>query len=217
MANLRLAYSYVTGQFEQALVDMTKPIAETATAAIREAGSELLQDGRANIAGAGFSRRWQTAYRVRYFPKTRKPVIDSVALGYFRTPYFGVFETGASIKGKPLLWIPLPQTPKKINAKRITPTLYREKIGPLFFVKRPGGNPLLFGKQASRGRRTGGTLSLASLRKGSALNTTARNVPLFVGLSSVNLRKRFKLTAIAERIAKKLPEFYARNFKGDDA
>lgn len=215
MAKLRLVYSYAVGEFEKHFAEMTKPIAATATAAVKEAGQELLQEGRQNIAGAGFSRRFQSGYRVRLFPKTRKPVIDAVALGYFRIGYFGIFETGASIKGKPLLWVPLPSTPKKLNSKRLTPSIYREQIGPLYYVKNPGGRPLLFGKQSARGRSRGSTFSLASLRKGSALNTPSRSVPLFVGLDVANIRKRFKLTAIAERIADKLPELYAKHFKDD--
>jgi hypothetical protein len=63
--NLRFALSDVAKHFVDAIVkEMRRPIARAATAAIREAGEIAKRDGRASIAAAGFSRKWQDALRV---------------------------------------------------------------------------------------------------------------------------------------------------------
>ena len=43
-------------------------MARAATAAVREAAEMAKSAGRANIATAGFSRKWQNALRARIFP-----------------------------------------------------------------------------------------------------------------------------------------------------
>ena len=84
----------------------------------------------------------------------------------------------------------------------MTPAQYARSVGPLVSVERPGKPPLLFAKPraARRGRRT-------------AVN--AERKPLYVGLSSVAIRKRFDIKGAAQRAAAQLPALYARNLRAD--
>src|SRR5690606_32298809 len=75
--------------------------------AVRSAQQEILSQGRANMRAAGNfgSSRWQQGLRADV--QIEPP--DTLALNvWHEVPYFNVFQFGAVIKGKPLLWIPLP-------------------------------------------------------------------------------------------------------------
>jgi hypothetical protein len=63
--SVRLAFSDVAKSFVDAITrEIQRPIAKAATAAVREAGEIAKRDGRASVAAAGFSRKWQNALRV---------------------------------------------------------------------------------------------------------------------------------------------------------
>jgi hypothetical protein len=106
-------------------------MAETA----QEVSHQIKGRGDSDISGAGrFGGRWTDSFHADV-----EGGGTSVAVSVFSTiPYFGVFEYGATIKGQPLLWIPLPfaNVPEGTRAR---------DYGPLFRVDRKsGGAPLLF-------------------------------------------------------------------------
>jgi Family of unknown function (DUF6441) len=116
--------------------------------------------------------------------------------------YAGVFEEGAVISGQPLLWLPLPNVPLR-RGRPMTPSQYARSIGPLVSVQRPGGPPLLFPKPRSgRGRRRRAAVGVE--RK-----------PLYVGLSSVAIAKRFNIKGAAQNAAAQLPSLYAKHLRAD--
>jgi len=91
-------------------------------------------EGRANIAAGGnfSSDRWQQGFRAKISFLSRGDLNIRVthAVSFWR-----VFEFGAKIFGRPLLWIPLPWNTTGRRAK--------EYGKPLFRVNRPGKSPLL--------------------------------------------------------------------------
>lgn len=208
--SFRLVVSAIDGRFAKAMAEINDPIAKAATDTILEVRKTFEMEARANIAAAGFSRRWQTGYRVLKFPKNRKPAVDVAAFGYHKIGYANVFERGAKISGKPLLWLPLPSAPKKIGREKVTPRLYAARVGPLQYVSRPGKAPLLLGKKGGRGKKT----TLASLRKGAA-GGPSTSIPLFIGLKTVSIGRKFDISAVAERLLARIPEIYAKNLKAD--
>lgn len=109
-------------------------ITRTVAATMRDAREEILKRGRADIrAGGKFRKRWTDALHA-------DPVQTSTAsiINVFHTiPYFNVFEFGATIRGKPLLWIPLKFAS---DAKGVRARGYP---GGLFRVDRSGKAPLL--------------------------------------------------------------------------
>ena len=173
-------------------------MARAATAAIRDAGDIAKRGGRASIAGQGFSRKWQNALRVNIYP-TRGDSLRPAAFIFHKISYAGVFEEGAVIGGKPLLWLPLSNVPIR-RGRPMKPSEYARSGGPLVSVQRPGSPPLLFPKyRPKRGRRR----AAGSLRR----------KPLYIGLSAVQISKRFDVKGAARTAANQLPSLYEKHLK----
>lgn len=219
--SLRPVYHAPKGQFAKAMAELLRPVAEAATAAIVEAKDRGKVEARAEIARAGFSERFQNAFRADAFPGGGRVSINAAALFYQKVPYAEVFESGATIRGKPRLWIPLDGTPKKIGAERMTAKRFAQRIGPLTFIDR-GGRPPLLAARARLSRAQAGKakpkVSLAALRRGARGTATGRTVlrtvPLFVGARSIEVPKKFSVLKIVDRWAGRLPALYVKHFKG---
>lgn len=210
----RFRYEAKKDEFAQAMLRMQDPIGFAGTGAITEAGDIVKREGRADIASAGFSRKWQNALRVNIYPK-RGVSMEAAAFIYHKIGYAGVFEEGATITGKPRLWLPLDSAPKRIGRSKVTPALYVRKIGPLVSINRPGKPPLLAGKAAvaTRGKNAG-KVTLSALKRGAA-GKASTLVPLFIGIDRVSIRDRFSIREITERTAARLGELYLKHLNPD--
>lgn len=217
---LKILYQAATGDFDKAMRSIQKPIAEAATGAMTSAVAAIKSEGRADIAKAGFGKRWQNTFRVDQYPRRGRVSINAAALVYHKIPYADVFETGATIRGRSgKLWLPLKDTPKKIGRNRMTPQRFVQQVGPLFPIR--GTGKLLLGANmaiSSRAEKTGRFIkpTLAKLRQGAAGAGLTRAVPLFVGVDSVKLRDRFSLREITDRAAADLPRLYAANLNAGE-
>lgn len=215
----RILYQSIAGEFEQAMVDIYQPIAAAGTSAIREAADIIKSEGRADIAAAGFGRRWQNTFRVDTYPKGGRVSANAAALVYHKIPYADIFESGGTIRGKSgKLWLPLKNTPRKVGRNRLTPKVFTREVGPLFSMQ-IGGKPFLAAKMAvSRtAARTGKypKPTLGKLRDGATSKGIVRAVPLFVGVDSVTLRDRFSLREITNKAADRLGELYAKHLNAE--
>lgn len=109
-----------------------RPVATAAVAALREVAAESVQEGRQNIgaAGAGFTRaQWQSGlqYRTKGGTQGGQPSLQAEATIFHRYGIAGVFEHGATIQGKPLLWIPTTHggpTASKSGKKLVSATVH---------------------------------------------------------------------------------------------
>jgi hypothetical protein len=186
-----------------------------ATDAMRVAGDALKTQGRESIRGGGFGIKWQNAWRVNVYPKTGRS-LDPAAYGYHKIPYAVVFEEGATIRAKAgLLWIPLPNVPKKGQRKATPRGLIQSGIK-LFSLKAPGKKPLLAAKlRGTPGQFRGKTaISLAKLRKGAAgKRGSLQTVPLFFGVQSVTEKKRFDLVGVTQSIGARVGDLYDKLLK----
>jgi len=210
---------YKVGDWADAMKSIEGPIADAATNAMREAATIIKAEGRANIRAAGFGPKWANALRVNVYPSPPKSSMGVAAYIYHKISYAGVFEEGpTTVRGKPLLWIPLSTTPKKVGGKRMTPAQYIRTIGPLISIQRPGENPLLAGSIATnrRGQRasTKNKVTLSALRR-AGQGVATRLVPLFVGVPQVVLQDRFSIFQITERAADRLAELYLKHLNPD--
>jgi hypothetical protein len=215
--SVRLTLSAVAGGFFRALTEGEKPMARAATSAVREASELAKAEGRASIAAAGFSRKWQNALRANVYPRGRDSM-RAAALIYHKVPYAQVFEQGAIIHGKPYLWLPLPNAPFGSGGKRIPPSKFRELVGsPLYTIQRPGKPPMLGANVRMTNKRAGKSISLSLLRRGRnpGGRGTVRLVPLYVGVDVANMVKRFAIIDAIERAAARLPELYLKHFRDD--
>jgi hypothetical protein len=220
---LRLLYSASKGEFEKAMRELYKPIAEAASAAITEASADIKTQGRASIGRAGFSKRWQNAFRVNVYPGRGKVSADAAALAFHKIPYAEVFESGATIRGKPRLWLPLTAPGKKVQKARGSPERFRKEIGPLTYVDRRGKPPLLvapamLGK--AQANKAHPHASVRALKRGAAgfqgargPRTVLRTVPIFVGVPRVDISKKFAVRKVIERAANRLAELYVKHLK----
>jgi hypothetical protein len=213
---LRLIYSALRGEFAAELRKIEQPIAKAATAAVREAAEIAKAEGRASIAGAGFGRRWQNALRSKVYPPNRDSMRPA-ALIYHKVPYAVVFEEGAVIHGKPLLWLPLPNAPMGAGGRRIPAARFRQQVGwPLYTIRRPGKPPLLGAHVRMTGTRAGKAVSLRLLRRGRnpGGKGTVRLLPLYVGVEVASIGKRFAILDAIRRAAARLPQLYLKQIDG---
>jgi hypothetical protein len=198
--------------FDEVVSDFAKLQGQAAQEAIKDVAAYMIAKGRANIAAAGFAGGLENTLNVSTSFSSNRDVAR-VSHG---VPYAMVFEHGATIEGKPLLWLPLPGTPKTIGARKMTAKLYEQEIGPLFYVK-GGKYPMLYGygggapaesalkAQPSRSKR----LTNADLR-----SRTGEKIPLFIGLSSVTISKKLDILGIARQAAEMIPDFYEKHLGG---
>ena len=178
---MKLVFSSQEAALEKMLDEIQQQIDAARMGAVRDAANVAIRKGRANIASAGFPKRWQNALVYAFYPNEGK---DPAALIFDKLPYASVFEFGATIRGRPLLWLPIEQNlPHGVHS----PKQYGRQ---LVSVNIAGKRPLMFDKfNRLRG-------------------------PLFVGVSSVEIRKRFNLMQIFAAAAARVGKFYEKRLKG---
>lgn len=102
----------------------------------KEMATEIEEKGRRDIAAGGNfkSSRWQEGFKAKVWFVGIDPEIRVTS----KVPYFMIFEKGGTIKGKPLLWIPLSfaKDAQGVSAKDFPDRLFRVD-------RKNGGNPLL--------------------------------------------------------------------------
>jgi hypothetical protein len=179
---VKLAFSAQEAAWKEWIEDIESQIEAAEAGAVQDVADLAVRQGRANIAGAGFSARWPAALKSKFY--ANKDTGNPAALIFHTIAFAGVFERGATISGRPLLWLPLERNlPPGIHS----PRQYGRK---LVSVNVAGKPPLLF--DAAK-RELG---------------------PLFVGVSQVNIRKRFDLYRIFAQAADRMGEFYDNRIKG---
>ena len=194
-----------------------KPMARAATAAIKDTTDQAKTLGRASIAAAGFSRKWQGALRGKTFPE-RGYSADAAGFIYSKIPYSAIFEEGGTISGSPFLWVPLPNMPFAKGGRRIQAKDYRRKIGhPLYSIRRSGGKPLLGANVRMTDKRARKAVSLSALRRGRnpGGRGKVRLVPLYVGIPRAHIEKKFNVKAAVETAMARLPSRYYQHFVDD--
>lgn len=178
---MQFAFSAQESALKQALEEIEREIREAEAGAVQDAAKLAVKEGQANVAAAGFSLRRQKG-KVKYL-FYRNIGSDPAAIIYFPMPFGYVFERGITIKGRPLLWLPLEQN---LPAGIHSPKQYGRKMVSVNVAGKP---PLLFDAQ---NRLLG---------------------PLFVGVRSATIRKRLNLVAIFRRAEEYMKEFYEQRMK----
>ena len=181
MTNVRLYFDTerVGQKFTRSVYRQASEVRNAARAAAFDASESIRSRAAADMASAGnFGRRWTGGLHVDITEGGGNIRIAA----HHDVPYFSVFQYGAVIHGRPLLWIPLSFA---ADAKGI---LARNYPGGLFRVDRkaPGKAPLL-------------------------LSRASREVKYF-GIDQVTIPKKFHVIEIIRDVAKKLPELFRKNF-----
>lgn len=150
------------------LANVQGRLSNAAKATITEAERRILAAGKADMAAGGNfgSARWQRGLHTRVTQTGPQSFILTVL---HRVPFWRIFEFGGRIKGRPLLWIPLPWANTKVRA--------RDYPRPLFRVDRAGKNPLLM-TSTGKGKATAVYVGVKSvfLKRRFHLRRVIRNV-----------------------------------------
>jgi hypothetical protein len=201
------------GRFEAA-------VAKAATGAMKDAGKIAQTEARANIGAAGFGPAWQKSIQIILYPK--RGVSLNPEIWFHSTINFSdVFEYGKTISGGTgLLWLPLPSVPMwpgSIPPRQLSPKKFIQLFGPLRTISRPGKPPMLgavIRGGANKAQPFGRFVSSRSLKSGTKRTTgKVEVIPMFVGVSSVTLKKRFDVYAQVKKAADLLPELYVKNLE----
>lgn len=148
MAGIRITFGKDPKIVGQQLKSRASKFNDKRTRAIQTAANRVASDiedaGRANIAAGGNfkSARWQEGFRALISFRSRNDLRIRVTHRVF---FWKVFEFGARILGKPLLWIPL-----SFSAAGRLKVRARDFPGQLFRVDRPGKAPLLMNKEGAQ-------------------------------------------------------------------
>ena len=166
--------------------EQQRPVAEAAVTALRETADNAVDEGRANIAGAGrFSGGWLSGLRRRMVGATEggEPSLQAKAIIFHKFGFAGVFEHGATIQGQPLLWIPTdPDAPRAKAASRLGKKLVSATVH---------GRPMLF----------------------DAADRDPHRKPLYIGVPSVRIPKKWRITEIVNQHAAQLALLFLKHFK----
>jgi Family of unknown function (DUF6441) len=159
--------------------DKQRPVTTAAVAALREVADDAVEEGRSNIAGAGrFGDKWQSGLKKRM--KDAKSLQAKAIIFHSLGGLAGVFEHGATIAGKPLLWIPT--RPGAPTASRSGKKLVSATVR---------GKPMLF----------------------DANDKDRQRKPLYIGVPSVRIPKKWRITEIVMENAKRIGELFLQKFK----
>lgn len=217
--DLRFTFDIISGKFAEDMEAFTGDIASAATETMDEVLTIVKRDGRADITGAGFSRRWANALRLNRYPK-KGTSIDAAVYLYHNIEYAGAFEKGATIQGQPLLWLPLSTTPKRVNGFMMRPQRMASLLGgasKLVSMGSPGGTPILgaairISRTAAARKNMAPRVTLAALRRGDSEGSgVLRTIPLFFGVRQTQLPKKFSIAEICQRARDRIPSLYAAN------
>lgn len=130
----RVSSTALSVQLQEAAEETARKINEAKAAAVKDVARFAVKEGRANIAAAGFSTRWQGGLRWKFISGT-----DPEVLIWHKIGLATVFERGMTIGGQPLLWIPTGKLGRKPFG--FGPRKYKRK---LVSVNVAGKPPLLF-------------------------------------------------------------------------
>lgn len=219
MAGFSWRYDPDTEQFKKAFVLGSNLVVDAANAAVKKSAEAGVVAGRASIAGAGFSKRWQNSLRTKMVTPAHS--LKPVAYVHTTINYADIFETGGDIHGDPWLWLPLPSVPGSGRRKHMTPAQYIKNIGPLISLRRPSGAaPILAAivKRGSKAQPFGKFATRGQLKKGRSSKTgTVEAIPLFVGVKSVHIGKKWNVTGALQKESDKMPEYYEEEIRKIDA
>src|SRR5262249_14405584 len=106
-------------EWRQMIREKQKPVIDAEVQALRETAENAVDEGRRNIAAAGrFGINWQRGLQFRMTGEGGQ----TVATVFHRSALAGVFESGTTIAGRPLLWLPITPgaPPIRRSGKRLT-------------------------------------------------------------------------------------------------
>ena len=151
------------------------------TAAANETRSFMEDAARADIAASGkFGTRWTAGLHVT-LTQTQKNMVLSMT---HDIPFADIFETGGTITGHPLLWLPISGT----DAEGVAPRDYSGGLVSSRYPRRNGVRPLLF--------------------------SLSDKLPKYFGIESVTIPKKWHMDDIINSASANFRAAFQANFRG---
>lgn len=191
---------------------------KAATRTMVEAGSRLHARAVVNIKQAGFGKRWWAGkiIKVQTFPDPKRAEsIDAATFLTHAISWAGEFEDGAVLHGHPFMWIPLSNVATQIGRRRLTPSTFESLTGQkLVSMHARSGKPMLGVRLKLPEGDSTRHLSVNKLKRGvSGARGVEQTIPIFVGVASVNIRKRWDIHGQALAVRSELAAIYVRNME----
>jgi len=212
---MKLTIDAKGGQWQRAATEWERIVAKAATRGMRATLKDAVAAGRDEIAGAGFGSAFQRTL-VGKMLSGSKEVLNPKAWIHSTINFADVFEEGKTITGARLLWLPLPPVPlfpvsPGQPPRQLTPKKFMQVTGQkLILIKPRGKAPMLVlkGEQVTSLKRP--------LRRGRGRQAKQqpRIIPMFVGVSTVNIPKKFDVHgAIDKAVNENLQQHYLENLE----
>jgi hypothetical protein len=222
---VRIVTTAKEGQWLKATTEYERIMAKAATQAMRDVGNLAVKNGRAVMANAGFSSEFQRTLRVIINRRRAGYVLNPSAWVHSTVNYEDVFETGKTITGSKIIWLPLPSVPPNpgsgvskfggfIGRAHMTPSQYKRQVGPLVFMNRgPGYLPMLGAVVEQGGKPTRRRLRQTFLHgvfgeSQRGARATKITIPLFVGVPSVTIPPKFDIKGAVQDAFDEFDKFY---------
>lgn len=162
--SLRITYDSKSTSFRDNFGAAGSAFARATTAASTSAAKLIEDQGRLAIAAGGLGNFFQQSFHAS-ITTPGGAISNAVIHVSSDIPFFGVFDKGATIKGKPLLWVPLSFGSKQ----RIS-----QYKGKLALVNRAGAKPLLVDVQTHIPQFVG--LDIVTIKKRFDIQSVINNV-----------------------------------------
>ena len=182
------------------------------TAAMRQAGSDLKNDWRGQIAQAGLGQRLARSIRNKTYPE-RGESLDAAAFIWSKAPkIIHAHDRGVLIRSKYgfYLAIPTEAAGKGRGGARLTPGEWERRRGMrLRFIYRRNGPSILVAEKARINTRGTAVASRSKTGRGQV------SAPIFLLVLQVKLRKRLDLARDAEKVAGSVPGLIVEKWMED--
>lgn len=223
-------------RFPLALPDVDKAwqgteetIAGNLSRAVREGGTELQADLRADTEAAFQGNRLPKTWRIKFYPSTEASLEPSAYVYSRAGLIIDAFDRGVTIRSSQGLWLAIPtpeagrfgmrrgfspgQLTSRGTRERVTPGGWERRTGmTLRFVYTGGGRALLVADKAKLQRGLAARYSPKG--RGSKLyGPEGQTIVVFILVRQVRLNKRLDIPAAAQRAANRMPGLITRHWR----
>ncbi len=207
------------GQWIKATNDYERVMAKAATLGMRQIGKLAETKGRQAIQAGGFSPKFARTLRAINKPPSGY-VLNPAVYIHSTINYADIFETGKTITGNRLLWLPLPNVPPGKNREHMTPREYIQNVGPLIWITtQKHGGLIMLGAvvEGPSTKPSRGRLRRTFLKRRFGEKTRPTHVvPMFFAVTSITIPKKFDTEKAVEDAMNGLSDAYTEIIKPDE-
>lgn len=218
---MKIVLSAEGDQWQKATTEYERIMAKGATQAFRKMSRVVELAARRAVGNAGFTSNVQRTIQAMNKPPSGYVLNPRIWL-HSTVNYLDVFETGRTITGNPLLWLPLPTVPSHpgsgtmfgglVGRPHMTPSQYVRNVGRLItVVTRKHGGLIMLGAlvEGPDTRPSRARLRRTFLKQRFHEKTRPKHfVPLFIGIARITIPKKFDIDRATDDAMDGLEKIY---------